>query len=186
LRTNGALENNAMMKTEYNCFRDNRLNQAVKMRGTDSEYIRTAIDIAWKAREHGNHPFGAILVAESGEILLAAENTVVTGRDITGHAELNLVRAASHDFNLGFLAKCSIYTSTEPCPMCAGAIYWANVRRVVYGLSEGNLRELIGIENEEAINLPCRELFDSGNKSIQVIGPVLEDEAIKVHTGFWS
>jgi tRNA(Arg) A34 adenosine deaminase TadA len=155
------------------------------MYGTDSDYMRTAIDIAWKARNHGNHPYGAILISGSGEVLLSAENTVVTGRDITGHAELNLVRAASNEFSPDFLARCSIYTSTEPCPMCAGAIYWGNVRRVVYGLSQGRLRELIGIDNEEAIKLPCREIFNRGNKSIQVIGPTLEEEALQVHTDFW-
>jgi tRNA(Arg) A34 adenosine deaminase TadA len=156
------------------------------MHETDQEFMRTAIEIAWKARDHGNHPFGAILVSESGEILLSAENNVVTGKDITGHAELNLVRAASNEFSPDSLARCSIYTSTEPCPMCAGAIYWGNVRRVVYGLSEGRLRELVGIDNEEVISLPCRELFNKGNKSIQVIGPILEGEAVKVHSNFWS
>jgi len=156
------------------------------MHETDPEFMRTAIEIAWKARNHGNHPFGAILVSEGGDILLSAENNVVTEKDITGHAELNLVSAASNEFNPDFLARCSLYTSTEPCPMCAGAIYWGNVRRVVYGLSEGRLRELIGNEHEEVINLPCRELFDRGNKFIQVVGPLLEEEALKVHAGFWS
>lgn len=156
------------------------------MHRTDSEFIRIAIEIAWKARNQGNHPFGALLISEIGEILLSAENNVVTGKDITGHAELNLVRAASNEYSPDFLAKCSIYTSAEPCPMCAGAIYWGNVRRVVYGLSEGRLRELVGIDDEEAFKLPCREVFNRGNKSIEVVGPVLEGEAQKVHTDFWT
>lgn len=152
---------------------------------TDLKFIRAAFDVAWKARYKGNHPFGAILVDEQWDKIMVAENSVVTDQDVTGHAELNLVRAATKKFDPEFLAKCSIYTSTEPCPMCAGAIYWGNVRRVVYGLSEGGLYELIGDDNEEVLNLPCRELFDYGFKPIEVVGPILEEEAKKVHAGFW-
>jgi len=155
------------------------------MSENDLKFIKAAIDVAWKARDKGNHPFGAILVDEQWDKIMVAENSVVTDQDVTGHAELNLVRAATKKFDPEFLAKCSIYTSTEPCPMCAGAIYWGNVRRVVYGLSEGGLYELIGDDNEEVLNLPCRELFDYGFKTIEVIGPILEEEAKKVHAGFW-
>lgn len=155
------------------------------MRKTDSEYIRIAIDLAWKARKQGNHPFGAILVSKDGEVLLTAENTVVTEGDITDHAEINLIRMASHKYDPDFLASCSIYTSTEPCPMCAGAIFWGNVRHVVFGLSEGSLYGIIGEDNQQSLNLPCREIFSKGNKSIQVDGPILEEEALKVHEDFW-
>ena len=156
------------------------------MRKTDSEYLQIAIEVARNSRERGNHPFGAILVAQDGKILLSAENTVETEHDITGHAELNLMRAASHKFDPDFLASCSIYTSTEPCPMCAGAIFWGNVRHVVFGLSERSLYEIIGEDTEDAISLPCRDLFEKGRKTIQVDGPMLEEEAFKVHEDFWS
>ena len=156
------------------------------MRKTDSEYMQIAIEVAKKSRDKGNHPFGAILVSQVGEILLTAENTVETERDITGHAELNLIRAASHRFDSDFLATCTIYTSTEPCPMCAGAIFWGNVRHIVFGLSGRSLNGIIGENSEEAISLPCRDLFDKGHKTIQVVGPVLEEEAFKVHEDFWS
>ncbi len=62
------------------------------MNTTDLQHLRTAIDVAQRARDHGNHPFGAILVDENNQVLLQAENTVVTGRDCTGHAETNLMR----------------------------------------------------------------------------------------------
>ncbi|MGW8143780.1 MAG: nucleoside deaminase [Anaerolineales bacterium] len=152
----------------------------------DSEYMRTAIEVAWKSRKNGNHPFGAILVSQAGEILLSAENTVVTEKDVTGHAELNLVRAASQVFDTDILATCSIYTSTEPCPMCAGAIYWGNVRRIVYGLSQTRFYKLVGDNNEEEIDLPCRSVFTKGRKIIKVIGPLIEEEASQVHKDFWS
>jgi tRNA(Arg) A34 adenosine deaminase TadA len=152
----------------------------------DLKIVRAAIHLAWKAREKGNHPFGAVLVDDQGNKLIEAENTVVTDLDVTGHAEINLVRAASKKYNPEFLAKCSIYTSTEPCPMCTSAIYWANVRRVVFGLSQASLYEMIGKDNDEVLYLPCRELFDKGKKSIEVLGPFLEEEARIAHAGFWS
>jgi tRNA(Arg) A34 adenosine deaminase TadA len=116
---------------------------------------------------------------------MEAENTVVTTGDCTGHAETNLIRIASGRYESDFLSKCTIYTSTEPCPMCAGAIFWANVGRVVYGLSEESLYEMIGTKSQEVLLLPCREIFARGNKPIQVVGPLLEGEAREVHIGFW-
>ncbi|MGD2077278.1 MAG: nucleoside deaminase [Chloroflexota bacterium] len=148
--------------------------------------MRVAIDIARRARKNGNHPFGALLVDQEGNVLLEAENTVVTGRDCTGHAETNLMRMASRQYDPEFLAKCTLYTSTEPCPMCSGAIFWGNVRRVVYGLSQDGLYDLIGHEDEETLYLPCQDVFGKGRKQIEVIGPMLEEEARRVHEGFWS
>lgn len=151
----------------------------------DRKFIIVAIEVAQKARENGNHPFGAVLVDGQGNLLLEAENTVVTDKDITGHAELNLMRKASKIYDLDFLQKCTLYTSTEPCPMCAGAIFWGNVRRVVFGLSEERLYELAGADAENVLYIPCREIFGKGKKDIEVIGPILEDEARKVHEDFW-
>ena len=106
------------------------------MNNTDLQLLRAAIAVARRAREHGNHPFGALLVGRDGQVLLEAENTVLTGPDCTGHAETNLMRLASRRYGADFLAGCSLYTSTEPCPMCAGAIYWGSVGRVVFALSQ--------------------------------------------------
>jgi tRNA(Arg) A34 adenosine deaminase TadA len=152
----------------------------------DQKFIRSSIELAQKARDGGNHPFGALLVDNEGNILLEAENTVLTAGDCTGHAETNLMRAASAKYDPDFLAQCTLYTSTEPCPMCAGAIFWGNVRRVVFGLGEKSLYEIVGWDTEEVLYLPCRELFDKGKKEIEVVGPILEDEARAVHIGFWE
>ena len=156
------------------------------MKLNDSKLIESAIKLAYQARENGNHPFGALLVDANGKVLLKAENSVVTDNDCTGHAELNLMRAASNKYDASFLATCTLYTSTEPCPMCAGAIFWGNVRRVVFGLSEEGLYSLIDEESEEIFYLPSRDVFKHGRKQIEVVGPVLEEEAIKVHLGFWD
>lgn len=151
----------------------------------DETFMRIAIGVARRARQNGNHPFGAILADADGRVLLEAENTVVTEKDGTGHAETNLMRQATQLYAPDFLADCTIYTSTEPCPMCAGAIFWANVRRVVYGLSEEGLYGLTGEDSEDVLYLPCREVFERGRKTIQVTGPILEEEAKEVHAGFW-
>lgn len=156
------------------------------MKLDDQQFIQTAIDIAHQSRENGNHPFGALLVDAQGNILLKAENSVVTENDITGHAELNLMRLASNKYDSDFLAACTLYTSTEPCPMCAGAIFWGNVRRVVFGLSEEGLYGLIDKDDENIFYLPCRDVFKHGQKSIEVVGPILEEEARKAHLGFWD
>ncbi len=154
---------------------------------TDLQHLRTSIEIASQARQHGNHPFGALLVNKDNKILLQAENTVVTGRDCTGHAETNLMRLATQNYSSEDLEACTLYTSTEPCVMCAGAIHWGNVRRVVYALSEVDLYELIGPSPEHLL-LPCREVFAHSQRTIKVEGPALElaVEARAVHEGFWS
>lgn len=157
------------------------------MNRTDIQHLRTAIQIAATARQHGNHPFGAILVDENNEVLLEAENTVVTGRDCTGHAETNLMRFATQTFPPEKLALCTLYTSTEPCAMCAGAIHWGNVRRVVFALSEPALYDIIGPSTDHLL-LPCREVFSHSQRNVEVLGPAdeLQDEARAVHQGFWN
>ena len=157
------------------------------MNNIDLEHLKTAISVAWHAREHGNHPFGAVLVDEKGQVLLQAENTVTTGRDVTGHAETNLVRLATGQFSPEQLARCTLYASTEPCAMCAGAIFWSGIGRVVYALSETDLYAIIGSSPDHLV-LPCREVFAHSQRRIQVLGPVpaLETEARAVHEDFWT
>lgn len=145
-----------------------------------------SIEIARRAREHGNHPFGALLVDGSGQILLEAENTVVTEKDCTGHAETNLMRKASKLYSPEYLSRCTLYTSTEPCCMCSGAIYWGGVGRMVFALSETGLIELTAANPQNpTLNLPSREVFAHGPRKVIVEGPALEVEARQVHEGFW-
>jgi len=153
---------------------------------TELTYLRRAIDLAGSAREHGNHPFGAILVDTDGRLLAEAENTVNTDHDCTGHAETNLVRLASQRFDAPTLASSTLYTSTEPCAMCAGAIHWSGISRVVFALAEDQLYQLTGADpSNETMRLPCREVFARCRRPIEVIGPILEEEAERVHRGFW-
>ncbi|NIR50681.1 nucleoside deaminase [candidate division KSB1 bacterium] len=156
------------------------------MNERDQTFLRKAFELARKSRVRGNHPFGALLVDENDKILCEAENTVVTESDCTGHAETNLMRQASKQYDREFLAECSLYTSTEPCPMCCGAIYWGNIQRVVFGLSAERLYEMLGDAPEGSkLFLTSREILSKGEHLVEIVGPVLEDEARQVHEGFW-
>jgi tRNA(Arg) A34 adenosine deaminase TadA len=153
----------------------------------DAVFLRRAFDVARRARTHGNHPFGAVLVGPGGEVLLEAENGYLPDRDMTAHAERLLATQASRAHRPDFLARCTLYSSAEPCAMCAAAAYWAGVGRVVYGLSEKRLRTLTGNHAENpTLDLPCREVFASGQRRVEVVGPLLEDEAAALHDGVWA
>jgi tRNA(Arg) A34 adenosine deaminase TadA len=143
-------------------------------------FIREAIALSEAAVRHGNHPFGALLVKD-GEVLLRAENNVETASDPTGHAETNLVRMAGASFSPEFLANCIVYTSTEPCPMCSAAIFWSGIRTIVYACSAARL-DTIG---DVGFDLNSREVLAQARAPVTIIGPVLEDEAMRVHEAFW-
>jgi tRNA(Arg) A34 adenosine deaminase TadA len=151
----------------------------------DERLLVAAIGLAQRARGNGNHPFGALLAAPSGDVLCEAENTVVTEGDVTGHAELNLVSKACRALPAGQLATATLYTSTEPCAMCSGAIYWSGIPRVVYALGEDELAVLVE-GGELILQLPSRQVFAAGSPAVEVSGPHLHDAAAAVHRGFWT
>ena len=152
----------------------------------DVTLLRQTLDLARAARARGDHPFAAILVGPDGAVLMEGMNSCGTEGDRTGHAERNLMAEASKRHDAEFLAQCTMVTSAEPCAMCAGAAYWAGIGRVVYGLSEKGLKTLIGPHPENlTLDLPCRQVFDAGQRQVEVVGPLLEDEATSVHDGFW-
>mgnify|MGYP003607978945 FL=1 len=152
-------------------------------------YLRRAVEISRQARENGNTPFGALLAGPDGAILLEQENIEITDRNCTGHAETTLMVKASQLYDKDYLWRCTLYTTAEPCAMCAGAIYWGNVGRIVYGISEKRLLALTGNnEQNPTFDLPCREVFARGQKNISVEGPFpeLEAEIVAVHAGYWD
>lgn len=155
----------------------------------DVAFLRRAIEVSRRSREHGNTPFGAILVDEHKNVALEQENREVTEHICTGHAETSLMEAASRKFDHGYLWQCTIYTTGEPCAMCSGAIYWAGIGRVVYGMTERRLLQLTGSnEQNPTFDLPCRDVFACGQKDIKVEGPFpeVEEEAAEVHKGYWD
>lgn len=154
-----------------------------------SYYLREAIEISKESKEGGNTPFGAVLVGEDGDILMKQANEEISENKCTGHAEIMLAEKASKKYSKEFLWNTTLYSTAEPCAMCAGAIYWANIGRVVYGMTERRLLELTGShEQNPTFDLPCRDVFAKGQKDIKVIGPIeeVEEEAAKVHEGYWD
>lgn len=149
------------------------------MTPADIEQLRTAIEVSREASRRGDEPYGAILVDGDGTVVLRAGNTQHTRRDCTGHAETNLLRTATRRFDAESLARCTVYASGEPCPMCAGAIYWSNVRRVVFALDIVRMRALAGPGADELL-LGCREVLKHGMHRVEVLGPALEEEAAAV------
>lgn len=153
----------------------------------DEKLLRATFRLAVRAVASGNHPFGAILANEGGEVLLEAENTVETEKDVTAHAETKIVQMASQRGYGASLGNMTLYASTEPCPMCSGAIYWSGINRVVYGLSQERLYSIYASAGgHDSWIVHCRDLLSHGDRSIEVLGPALEDEAAKPHEGFWQ
>lgn len=149
----------------------------------DEDFLRRAFDVARRAGEKGNPPFGSILVDASGEVVLEGENNMATESDCTGHAEINLIRDASRRFGLGKLGDYTLYTSAEPCCMCTAAAFWGGLGRIVFGLSSGRLAEIRGDAGPPMLNLPSREVLAHGQRDIQVTGPLIEDEAAAIFGG---
>ena len=149
------------------------------MTEADEKWLRATFALTRRAQARGDEPFGAVLVDAAGDLLLEADNTMVTARDVTGHAETNLVRLASGRFGADVLSGCTLYASTEPCVMCAGAIYWSGIGRLVFGLSNARLYgELRGADAQaQGLLMSSREVLAKGGRKVEVAGPLLEDEA---------
>ncbi|MGD0563126.1 MAG: nucleoside deaminase [Roseiarcus sp.] len=151
-------------------------------------FLRRSFDVARRAREQGDHPFGSILVGPDGAILREQGNGYsAEGGDMTAHAERLLATWASKTYGPAFLAQCTLYSSAEPCAMCSGAIYWAGIGRVVYGQSEKSLKAMTGAHAENpTLDLPCRVVFAAGQRAVEVVGPLLADEAAALQRDFWG
>jgi tRNA(Arg) A34 adenosine deaminase TadA len=153
----------------------------------DEHFLRRSFEVARHAVKNGNHPFGAILVDQNNNVLIEAENSYMPAHDGTAHAERLLATQACTTLDPELLSTATLYSSAEPCAMCAGAIYWAGIGRLVYGLSEQRLRAVTGNHPKNpTLDLPCREVFKSGQRATEVLGPLLEDEAEALHAGVWT
>jgi len=148
------------------------------------KHLRRANEVARRAMSLGRHPFGAILVAPDGETVLDEQGNV----DTVNHAESVLARTAARNYAPDYLWQCTLVTTVEPCAMCAGTQYWANIGRVVYGMTEERLLALTGNHGENpTMSLPCREVFARGQKAVEVHGPVpaAEEDIAALHRDFW-
>ena len=145
-----------------------------------SRYILRAIELSSQSLDKGDLPFGAVLVHED-RIILEAQSTVVSENDNTRHAEINLVSHACRQLAPDVLKRSTLYASTEPCPMCAGAIYLSKIPRIVYGCSSEALQQIAG----PSIHMGCRKIFDCCYEGVEVIGPVDEELACDPHLNCW-
>ena len=152
-------------------------------------YLDKCVEVSKSSRDSGNMPFGCILVNKNGEILMEQMNVEGTDYKCTGHAETQLIESASMKYTKSFLWDCTLYSTAEPCAMCTGAMYWANLGRIVYGMSEKDLLAVTGSDPKNpTFDLPCREVLARGQKDIKVLGPFPEivDAVAEVHKEFWN
>lgn len=153
----------------------------------DEQYLLQAIALSAKARQRGNRPFGAVIVAPDGQILAEAWNANGETGDCTAHAEVSAVRIASQQHGRESLAHSTIYSSGEPCVMCAGAIFWANISRVVFGIDAVRLRSFRGSRADQVdLEMSCREVFAASSRPIECLGPALIEAAAQPHQAAWK
>lgn len=148
-------------------------------------HLRHSNRIALRAMALGHHPFGAVLVGPDQETVLLEQCNI----DTVNHAESVLARVAATNFTPEFLWSCTLYTAVEPCCMCAGTAYWANIGRVVYGIAEHELLRQTGKHAENpTMSVPSRYVFDHCQKPVELIGPVDEvaEETIAMQREFWA
>jgi tRNA(Arg) A34 adenosine deaminase TadA len=144
-------------------------------------HILRCYELADEAVARGNHPFGALLVVD-GEVVAAARNEAVVSRDPTRHAEMVLLSKALALLTPEVRIRAVLYSSTEPCTMCSGAIYWSGIATVVFGCSAAALASAAGSD----FLVPCPEIFARGQRRVDVIGPVLEAEGRAKHLSYWK
>jgi len=101
----------------------------------DESFMRMAIEVARRGITAGQSPFGSCIVDAAGKVIACEHNIVWQATDPTAHAEVTAIRAACGAVQSIDLSGCSIYSTTEPCPMCFSSIHWARIGRIVYGAS---------------------------------------------------
>lgn len=147
----------------------------------ETAFIDRAIELAAESVAMGNTPFGAVLVVD-GEIVAEGHNETRTTDDLTAHPELTLARWAGRELDADERDRCTMYASTEPCPMCATAIQYAGLDRVVFGVSGERLNELTG----DVVTIPCEEVIRRAGGETTVEGPIAKDDAMAVHESFYG
>lgn len=114
---------------------EQKSSSASQQQNTDEQWMRRAIAEAEAAFRDGEIPVGAVVVANN-RLIASAHNLTETLTDVTAHAEMQAITMAANTLGGKYLTGCTLYVTVEPCTMCAGAIGWAQVERVVYGASD--------------------------------------------------
>lgn len=147
----------------------------------DEKFMKEAVRLSAQAVEHGNEPFGAVLVKD-GKIVCANENQIYTGSDPTFHAETGLLRRFCAQRKISDLREYTLYSSCEPCFMCCGAMVWTKLGRLVYGASDIELCRILGERGAEC----CKMVFGSSGWRPQVTGGICREESLAVLTQYFS
>jgi len=160
------------------------------LKSYEEDLLKRVVEICWEARNSGNHPFGCLLADKDGKILLEQGNEEVTLQgDCTAHAEALLMRRASQIYSKEEMADFTMYNCGDPCAMCAGAMYWGNLGRLVYIARESELKRYTGDDiRNPTLDLPSRVVFASGQKTFDVMGPFLEleEDFLACHENYWN
>lgn len=135
------------------------------------DFMKLALEEAKK----GDSPYGAVIVKDD-EVIALAHNTVKTDTDPSAHAEINVIRSLTSKINNPCLEGCIIYTTGEPCPMCAAACVWTGISEIVFGAS---IQDLIEV-NQSQINISCEEIIAKGFRKIKVTKGILKEECLKL------
>lgn len=142
-----------------------------------TEAMTLAIAASEAALRAGNMPFGATLLSPTGKILHTSQNNQVTTGDCTGHAEVVLVREATHKLGSDCLRGATVYASGEPCAMCSGAMFWAGIKTIVFAASTVDIAKALGGPD---LPISSREVLAKAHPPVEVYGPFMDDEAITV------
>ena len=147
----------------------------------DEVFMKKAIELSRLAVEHGNEPFGAVLVKD-GEIVFTNKNQIYTKHDPSFHAEAGLICEFCAKTGISHLQEYTLYSSCEPCFMCSGAMLWVKLGRLVYGASNIELENILG-----KVGCNCSKLvFDNSFWKPEVIKGVLRDESLEVLKDYFS
>ncbi|MCT7982077.1 nucleoside deaminase [Laspinema sp. A4] len=139
---------------------------------TDEDFMRLAIAKAMEGVNNGEDPFGSCIVKD-GEVVSCEHNICTSSVDVTAHAEVHAIRAASQKLNRMDLSGCVIYSTCEPCPMCFTAAYWAKLDKIVFGT---RIADACAIGFTQ-LNLSCQELKQFGS-NVELVGDVLKEESL--------
>ena len=147
----------------------------------DVRWLREAFRLADGAIDAGDQPYGAVLIGAEGEPIGEAVNERERSGDCTRHAELIVASEATRRWSRDELMSSTLYSSAEPCPMCAGAIAWSGIGRLVFGLSQATGYRLWRVQPRFATPRSCRDVLEGLVPPIEVVGPLLEEEASTAH-----
>jgi len=148
---------------------------------TDKIFMQKAIELSAKAVEHGNEPFGAVLVKDD-QIVYTNENQIYTRNDPTFHAEFGLIRRFCEETGITDLSEYTLYSSCEPCFMCCGAMVWTKLGRLVYGASDIDLCGILGVEGSQCSKI----VFEQSGADIEVVSGVLRRNALEILQSYFA